>query len=227
MKIISGKLHMTTANSQPHTSKSLTKSAFLPPVQKKVFLYLANNKPKNINETAKAIKGHYKSVWNAFNELEKKSLIKPVTSKDYHGQEYPRYWVTEGGAFIALCEGAKAQSLIRRTIELYPERRDLHYLLEAVSILGTEAFDVAYWAVVSKGKLEQSDIAFVMATQMQHKLSDEGVEKFGELLQRFPEQQQRFIDFFKEISDNVKDLNVLFKQPKNQQKELNHKNSAE
>ena len=57
-----------------------------------------------------------------------------------------------------------------------------------------------------------------MATQMQHKLSSQGVKKFGELLQRYPEQQKGFTDFFKETSDNVRNLEALFKQTKDQKK---------
>jgi ribosomal protein L28 len=210
---------MTKPRAKQHTSKPLTKKAFLPTLQKKVFLHLANNEPKNINETAKALKAHYKSTWNAFNKLEEKKLIKQVSSKSYQGQEIPRYWVTEEGAFIALCEGAKAKNIIKKTVEFYPERRDLQYLLEAITILGKDAFDVAYWAYLSKGKLEQSDIAIIMATQMHHKLSSEEVKKFSELLQRFPEQQQGFVDFFEEMSDNVKKLDSLFRRTKNQEKE--------
>jgi hypothetical protein len=201
-----------------HTSKPLSKSAFWSPLQREIFLHLASNDPKTIHETAKAINGHYKSCWNAFKKLENKKLIKPVSSKSHHGREFPRYWVTAEGAFIALCEGAKARKIIRRTLEFYPDRRDLQYLLEAVTILGKDAFDIAYWSFISKGKFEQSDLAIIMATQMQHKLSSDGVEQFSELLQRFPEQQQGFVDFFKEISDNVKNLDALFKQPKSKEK---------
>ena len=89
---------------------------------------MANNEPKDINETVKAIKGDYESTWNTFNKLEAKKLVKIVSSKSYKGQEYPRYWLTEDGAFIALCEGAKANDVITRTLEIYPDRKDLQYL---------------------------------------------------------------------------------------------------
>jgi ribosomal protein L28 len=213
---------MSNSKSPKHISKPLTKKTYLPNLQKRIFLYIANNDPKTINETAKATKGDYKSSWNAFKKLEKKNLVKIIGSKNYQGQEYPRYWVSEDGAFIALCEGANAKSVIKRTLEIYPKRRDLQYLLEAVSILGIEAFDVAYFAYIKKGKLEQSDIAIIMATQMQHKLTPEGLKKYSELLQRYPEQSQRFIDFFKEISDNVKKLDALFKQSTDKKKEPNN-----
>lgn len=205
---------MTKPNAPQHTSKRLTKKTFLPPLQKRIFLYLANNDPKDINETVKAIKGHYKSAWNAFNKLEKKNLIKTVSSKSYQGQEYPRYWVSEDGAFIALCEGAKASNLIRRALEIYPERRDLHYLLESVSIVGTEAFNIGYFAFISKGKLEQSDIALMMVTQIQKGLSSDALLRFNKMLEKYPEQRQKFDDFFKEISENMQKLNAQLKKSK-------------
>jgi ribosomal protein L28 len=80
---------MSDSKSPHHNSKPITKKTFLPPLQKKVLLYLANNEPKTINETVKALKSHYKSTWNAFNNLEKKTLINPVSTKKYQGQEYP------------------------------------------------------------------------------------------------------------------------------------------
>jgi ribosomal protein L28 len=201
---------MSSSKSPQHNSKSLTKKTFLPPLQKKIFLYLANNDPKTINETVKAIKGHYKSTWNAFNKLQEKNLIKAVCTKNYQGQEYLRYWVSEDGAFIALCEGAKSVALIKRTLATYPDRRDLHYLLDSVCLLGTDAFEIGYFAFISKGKLEQSDVASMLITQIQHGLSTENVIKFIDLLQKYPEQQPKFDSTFKALSDNMRDLGALF-----------------
>jgi hypothetical protein len=178
---------MSSSKSPQHNSKPLTKEAFFPPLQKKVYLYLANNDPKTINETVKALKSHYKSTWNAFNSLEKKSLIKPVNSKNYKGQEYSRNWVTEDGAFIALCEGAKATSIIQKTLNIYPENEKIHYLLEAVSILGTEAFNYGYFAIVSKGKLDQNDISKMIITQSS--LPPHRLIQYFELLAKYPKEK--------------------------------------
>jgi ribosomal protein L28 len=201
---------MSSSKPPQHNSKQITKEAFLPPLQKKVFLYLANNDPKTINETVKALKSHYKSTWNAFNSLEKKSLIKHVNSKSYQGQEYSRYWVTEDGAFIALCEGAKATNIIERTLKIYPENKKLHYLLESVSILGTEAFNYGYFAFVSKGKLDQDDISKMIITQSS--LSPQRLIQYFELLIKYPDEKQKFDKLITEITDKLKNLDQLFKQ---------------
>jgi hypothetical protein len=205
---------MTKSEAPHHNSKPITKKTFLPPLQKKIFLYLANHEPSNINETADALKCHYRSCWGAFGNLEKKKLIKTVESKKYHGQEFPRYWVTEDGAFVALCEGAKADAVIRRANEFYPKRKDLHYLLESVSILGTDAFNVGYLAFVSKGKLEQSDIALMMITQIQNGLSDDAILKFNKMLENYPDQKQKLDDALEQLGKNFKNLFALFEKTK-------------
>ena len=201
---------MTEPKALRHNSKPITKKNFLHPVQKKILLYLANNDPKDKNEVAEAIKGHYKSTWNAFNKLEEKNLIKIVSSKSYQGQEYPRYWLSPDGAFIALCEGAKPNSVIRRTNKIYPENKDLHYLLDSVSIIGNDAFNIGYLAIISKGKLEQSDMALMMITQLQKGLSDDSLLQFNKMLKKYPDQEQKFTDTFKKISENLQNLNELF-----------------
>jgi hypothetical protein len=203
---------MSSSKPPQHNSKPITKEAFLPPLQKKVFLYLANNDPETINETVKALKSHYKSTWNAFNSLEKKSLIKPVNSKNYKGQEYSRYWVTEDGALIALCEGTKTTNVIQRTLKIYPENKKLHYLLEAVSILGTEAFNYGYFAIVSKGKLDQNDISKMIITQCS--LSPQRIIQYSELLAKYPDEKQKFDKLITEMTDKLKNLDQLLNQSK-------------
>lgn len=217
---------MTEHKAQHHNSKPLTKKQFLPPLQKKIFLYLANHEPKNKNETAEALRSHWRSTWGAFEKLEKKNLIKPVGSKSYQGQEYPTYWVTEDGALIALCEGAKARDVIKRTREIYPEKTKLHYLLESVSILGTEAFNYGYFALVSKGKLDPNDVAKMII--IQSSLSPERIVKFSELLTKYPEEKQKFDKLAMEIIEKVKNLVKVFdlSTAENNEAEKNHLKDA-
>jgi hypothetical protein len=208
---------MSKPKAQQRTSKSLIKNKFLSPLQKKVFLYLANNDAKDIYETDKALKGIYRSTWNAFKQLEKKKLIKAVRTKFYNSQEYPRYWITDnGGIFVALCEGAKAYNLLKRTLEFYPERRDLQYFLEAAPIVGIETFRIAYFAVLHKGKFDESDQAAMMAAQLQHPITSEGLEQFEKILQKYPERQQSFLDVFKEMNVNMRNLEFLINKPKSE-----------
>jgi hypothetical protein len=208
---------MTEPQAPHHNSKPLTKKTFLPPLQKKILLYLANHDPKNKNEIAEALKSHYRSTWGAIRNLEKKNLIQMVGSKNYQGQEYPRYWLSPDGAFIALCEGAEQKSVMKRTLKIYPEKKDTHYLLETVSILGTEAFSYGYLTIKSKGRLEQSDIATMIVNQVQ--ISPEQLIQFGKMLTNYPEQKQKFDNLITEMSEKLKNLNNVFRQIESEAKD--------
>lgn len=202
---------MSSKEDKEHTSiqkKKMKKMTNIPPVQRKIILHLANSKPKTINETANELKAHYKSTWNAFKKLEEKNFVKSVGSKLHQGQVYPQYWVTGDGAFIALCEGAKQQHLIRSIFEIYPDNKDLQYLLESVSILGTEAFKVGYLAIVKKGKLEQEDITRMLIVQSA--FTPEILLRFREMLLKYPEQKKKYDDLVNEMIEKLRNLDKLF-----------------
>ena len=201
---------MTKRKMSGHILKPMTTGEFLAPLQKRIFLHLAQNDPQTIYETVKAIKGHYKSSWNAFNALKKKSLIQTVTLKNYRGRDYPRFWLTESGAMLALCEGVTQKTLIDRTLEIYPENKDLLCVLETVPILGQNAFDIAYLAVLRKGKLQPSDITAIYGAQIQSPFSPEQTKQISEVLKKYPELYQRCKDRVKLTLENLKKLDNQF-----------------
>jgi hypothetical protein len=180
-----------------------------PPLQKRIILHLAQSRPQTINETVKGISGHYKSSWIAFNALKKKGLIKETTSKDYRGRQYPCFWVTELGIFLALHEGAKPEVLLRTTLEIYPENKNLQFIIETVPILGKNALDVLYLAVLKKGVIKQEDLTSIFAAQMQKKLNPEQMRQFIAVLKKYPEQYQRCVDGINEIRKNLRELSDL------------------
>lgn len=67
---------------------------------------MATKGSKNINETAKEMKAHYKSVHTAFYSLEEKEMIVPVGKMSYRGQNYDTFWLTGNGILKAMLEGA-------------------------------------------------------------------------------------------------------------------------
>ena len=180
-----------------------------PPLQKRIILYLAQSKPRTINETKKGISGHYKSSWTAFKSLKKKGLIKKTTSKNYRGRQYPCFWVTELGIFLALCEGAKSEVLLKKTLEVYPENRDLQFLIEAIPILGKHAFRLLYQVVLTKGEIEQRDITSIFAAQMQEKFTPKQKRQFITVLKKYPEQYQRFVNTINQIHKDLRELSDL------------------
>jgi hypothetical protein len=190
-------------------SKLQAKRNGFPPLQKRIILHLAKSGPQTINETVKGISGQYKSSWIAFQALKKKGLIKEVTLKNYRARDYPRFWITESGIYIALYEGAKPETLLSKTLEIYPENRDLQFLIEAVPILGTNAFDVLYLAALTNGQIPQTDVASILATQMQTKFTPEVTRQFIAVLKKYPEPYQRCVDYIKQTRKNLAEVSNL------------------
>jgi hypothetical protein len=154
-----------------HNSK--TSKVVLPKLQRRILIYLSENYPMNIHETAKNLSEHYKASWNAFKRLEAMKIITKVGLKDYQNVKYPRFWVTEDGAVLALCEGADPKRVLKRALAIYPDNRNLHFALEIMPIFGLDAFKLVCSAFAKKGKLEDSDKAQIYATQMQNKFTPE------------------------------------------------------
>jgi len=70
------------------------------------------------------------------NSLEKKGLIKPIGSKEYRGNVYPTYWLTEEGILKAIRLGVPPTNVLSSGERLYPDEsqdwnffRDLSYEL--------------------------------------------------------------------------------------------------
>jgi len=178
-----------------------SKEHSFPPLQKRIILYLAQSKSQTINEIKKGISGHYKSSWIAFNVLKKKGLIKHTTSKDYKNRRYPCSWLTDLGVLLALHEGAKPEVLLKTTREIYPDNKDLHFLIEAVPILGKHALDVLYLAVLNRGEINQTDLIAIFAAQLQNKLNPKQITQFIEVLKKYPDRHQQTRKNLRELSD--------------------------
>jgi hypothetical protein len=195
-------------------STQKTKRDNLPPLQKRIILYLAKHEPQTINETVKGIrscqyKSSYKSSWTAFNSLEKKGLIKKTDVKTYRGREYPRFWLSSAGVFVALVEGASAQDLLEKTIKAYPNDKVLQCCLELAPFTGIEGYRVALSAILSKGKFEQSDATIMMLTQMEKDLSIKQFKQFLEVLKRYPKEYEKMkkqVEQFNESLDKIEEM---------------------
>lgn len=172
-----------------------------PPLQKRIILHLAKSRPQTINETKNALSGHYKSTWTAFESLEKKGLIETVTSKEYRGRQFPCFWLTELGIYLALHGRAKPEALFKTTCEIYPDKKTLQFLIEAVPILGKHAFDILYLVALNKGAIEQIDLTSIFAAQTVNKLTPKQVRKFVTVLKKYPEQHQQTRKSLRELAD--------------------------
>jgi len=161
-----------------------------PPLQRRIILHLAKNDPQTINETKKGLKGHYKSTWIAFNVLKQKGLIKKTNVKIYRNREYPRFWLTQGGIFVALVEGADADDLLQRTAKAYPNEKTLQCCLELSPLLGLEGFRIGLSAIQDKGKLDDSDMTKILYAHAQKDMSTQRLKGLIEILRKYPKEYE-------------------------------------
>jgi hypothetical protein len=195
---------MSQPGEKGHTLKSITEDQFVPPLQKRILLCLAANSPLNKNETARGIKGYYKSTWTALDSLERKGIITKVKTEKYRGREYSRFWLTTAGVFIALVEGCNPKKLLTRTIEMYPENKTLQCVVEVATILGTDMYKIGYSAILRKRKLEKSDVSLMLGTQLMKDLSLEQIENLIKIVKKYPEQFGNFKEQTDQIQENLK-----------------------
>jgi hypothetical protein len=203
MNITKGGEHMIKKKKKEHNLPT-KKQEFLTPLQMKILMFLATHQPLTMNETVTAIKGNYRSSWDAFKELEKKNLIQEVSQKTYRGREYPRYWASESGILLAYSERANPDVLLRKTQEIYPEKKELQFLIEMLPLLGESTYDMAYMSVVTNGKISQTDLTHMFS--LQEKLSEKTIKKYNEVLKKYPERYKQQVDYMKQVSKNLKEL---------------------
>jgi hypothetical protein len=161
-----------------------------PPLQRRIILHLAKNGAQTINETKNGLKGHYKSTWIAFNALKQKGLIKKTGAKIYRNREYPRFWLTQGGIFVALVEGADADDLLQRTAKAYPNEKTLQCCLELSPLLGLEGFRIGLSAIQDKGKLDDSDMTKILYAHAQKDMSTQRLKGLIEILRKYPKEYE-------------------------------------
>lgn len=194
-----------------HMSFKLSKGDILPSLQKRIVLFLAKSGPRTVNETAKELGSGYKSLWTAFNSLKEKQLIQSVSIKSYRNRDYPRFWTSPTGVMIALFDGVSPQTLLEKSIEIYPQDTNLQAILEVSPILGTEAFKLAFFMLLEKGKLEQDGMAMVIATQMLQDIDISQLKPLLAILEKYPAQHETAKAYATEISEKMVKLKSLLK----------------
>jgi len=76
--------------------------------------------------------------------------------------------------------------------------------------LGIAGFKTLYLAVLGRGKVEENDIAILVATQMQHKLTIEEGKEIVEIVRKYPEQYEQFRENMKQLHKNMRKFDLLF-----------------
>ena len=189
------------------TEHTLNTNHFITPLQKKILLFLAVDRPLTINETVKSIKGNYRSSWDAFKELELKKLVKNVGFKTYRNVEYPRYWLTENGVFFAISEKVDSSILFRRVQEIYPEKKELQFLIEVIPILGGNIYDLIKLEVITNGKFDQNYLISIFASNK--KLTDDEIKRYNSVLVKHPELYKQHKEYINKTQKNLKNLSDM------------------
>ena len=187
------------------------------PLQRRIILHLAKNEPQTKNEIAQGIKSDYKSAWIALRKLEKKHLIKTVRTEFYRGNYYPNLWLTELGISLALDEGAKPEPLLKQVLETYSENKILHFLIEAVPILGNYVAHIL--SQPSSNEHAEEELVAMLAAEalptlspaslMREEFDRERIIRLKTLLKKYPEFYHHFTDELRRITENLKTISTL------------------
>lgn len=196
--------------------KLTRKSKFLSKPEERIILYLIQNEPKTRYETDKAIpKAHYPSSHAAFKSLEAKGYIKKVSVKTHWGREYPRYWLTELGILEARFDGADQKLVWKKAQENYPENKLFLCILRTAQIIGIEPYNIAYSALLTKGKLEPTDEGAIFVSQL---VREQSPEKFIQLCTILEEE---FYEVYRQVEENLAHVGINLREILKKLKEVN------
>jgi hypothetical protein len=194
-----------------NNSRGITEYQYLPPLQKQIVLYLAENPPQIRFRISKGIKGYYKSVCKAIKDLLGKKIVVETEKRKYTDDDSTDYWLTPAGVFVALVQGANPKTVLKRTIEVYPDNKMLQCFVELTTILGTDIHRVGYEAVLKKGKLEKRDVSQMLGTGLMKDLSLEKLLELIALMKKYPEQFSGFKEQIVEIMEKIKKTELFLK----------------
>jgi len=181
-------------------------SRTLPPLQRRIVLYLAKANPQTINEIAANILSGSKSTWRAFNSLKAKGLIDEMDVKNYRGREYSYYWLTDEGVLTATIEGAPLDIILTKTQKIFPENRILQCFLEMAPIFNPDVIRIGYSAIKNKRKLQDIDLAKLLFVVM---LTDIPLQLYTEVLktlQKYPNEYELLKTKIEKISFGIDQL---------------------
>ena len=202
---------MSQPSEGEHISKGLTENQYLPPLQKQILLYLAVNHPQSRYSVSKGMKGYYKSVYDAIDDLLGKKIIVAVKEEEYRNRKHLEYWLTPAGVFIALVEGTNPKILLNRTVEVYPDQRGVQCMVELTNIIGTDMHKVGYQAILKKGKIDKIDLAQMLGGLALKETSLEEIGEIISIMKKYPEQFGNTQEYIDETIEKLKKAELFFK----------------
>jgi len=110
-----------------------------------------------------------------------------------------------------LFEGESPEKLLEKTLRIYPEDVYLQAILEVSPILGTEAFEVAFRIILTKGKIENTDLPMIILTQMQKDIDISQFEPLLKILRKHPDQFEATKSYTQVLIKKLSKLDSLLK----------------
>ncbi len=133
---------------------------------------------------------NYKPTHTALKSLEGRKLITKTGTKDYRGQQFPRYWLTDEGMYLALMEGVSAERLLEKSKILYPDAKIIHCFLEIIPFFDSEFIKMSYSAVKGKGKLEPIEVLQLILSGVGTAMDVETGKRIALTLKKYPQQYE-------------------------------------
>ena len=206
---------MSYVNCWEHMSLQKSESHILPPLQRRILLYLAETTPQTIRAIATNISKEYRSTWRSFNSLKAKGLIDETDVKTYRGQAYPQYWLTDEGVLIATIEGAPVDVMLTKTQKIFPENRLLHCFLEIAPLFNPDVFRIGYSAVKNKGQIQDIDFATMLFFVLLTDIPIQTYKGVFKTLQKYPKEYELLKTQIENISLAINQLKKIIQEQEN------------
>jgi len=134
---------------------------------------------------------------------EGKQLITPIElkrhySEDGRGRRRDLYWLSHDGIVLSILEGASTSMLLKYTKEYYPEREDIHVVIELSQIAGKEELATAF--LLSRMKNEKIDLSKILISvghTFDRKKAYAKARAMKSVLKKYPKYHQFLMDKWK------------------------------
>lgn len=186
-------------------SKRKLKGDSLSSLQTDIVKFLAENKPKTINEISKVLSKDYKSIYRSFDSLQKKKLVSEVDAKNYRGNKYALFWLSVDGMVLALLGGADHVILLENAKEIFPDLEIVHCFLEVMQLLDSTMLELAHDIVKKKGTIEFVELVTILFSGSLD-ADEEKMKLIVSVLKKYPDQYDQLKILIRAIIEKLNQL---------------------
>ena len=115
----------------------------LGPVQRQILKKLAEKGAQTRNRIKENLKKDSKTVYPAFDSLEKKKLIRKVGMREYRNRKFEEYWLTDDGIIEAIISGANKTIIKEYSDAIDGTSQDKDLFFDLIGIFQSETLRTA------------------------------------------------------------------------------------